>query len=95
MTILEAGLTVLRDAGREMSVKDIYDEILRRDLYKLSGAPPERASGNQLRVLGSEDMRTTHHGRRLGVRVRPAGLAARRPLAYGSCPGCTRRPLGA
>jgi len=41
MTITEAAQTVLKDAERAMHVDDIYDEIIRRNLYHFGAKSPK------------------------------------------------------
>lgn len=41
MTITEAAQTVLRDAGKPLSVQKIYDEIIKRNLYSFGAKNPK------------------------------------------------------
>lgn len=49
MTILEAAVTVLRESNEAMSVKAIYEEIVRRDLYKFGAKSPKSVLSGTLR----------------------------------------------
>jgi len=40
MTIYEAALTVLKDSGCKMHVKEIYAEILNKELFKFGAKDP-------------------------------------------------------
>jgi len=40
MTIYEAAVVVLKDSGKDMHVKDIYAEIVSRDLFNFGAKSP-------------------------------------------------------
>jgi restriction system protein len=49
MTILEAAVQVLEKSGKPMSVKDIYQEIVRGGLYKFGAKSPRSVLSGTLR----------------------------------------------
>ena len=49
MTIAEAAQTVLRDTGRAMHVNDIYEEIIRRNLYHFGAKSPKSVLSQTIR----------------------------------------------
>ena len=49
MTIAEAAQTVLQDAGRTMHLNDIYEEIIRRDLYHFRAKNPKSVLSQAIR----------------------------------------------
>lgn len=55
MTIAEAVQMVLRDAGKSMHVNEIYDEIIRRDLYKFGAKNPKSVMSQAVRERSDAD----------------------------------------
>lgn len=49
MTIADAVKTVLREAGHAMSVNEIYDEIMKRNLYTFSAKNPKGVMSQAIR----------------------------------------------
>ena len=49
MTIAEAAQTVLKDAGRALSVNEIYDEIMNRNLYTFGAKNPKGVMSQAIR----------------------------------------------
>lgn len=49
MTILDAATQVLKESGRSMSVKDIYDAIVLADLYRFTAKSPRSVLSGTLR----------------------------------------------
>ena len=49
MTIAEAAQTVLKEQGRPMSVNEIYDEIMRRNLYNFGAKNPKSVLSQAIR----------------------------------------------
>jgi len=49
MTIAAVAQSVLREAGRAMTVEEIYDEIIRRDLYKFGAKNPKSVMSQTIR----------------------------------------------
>jgi len=50
MTIVEAAEKVLRDAGREMSIDDIYDQIIAKELFKFGAKDPKAVLKRTVRL---------------------------------------------
>jgi len=59
MTILDAAVEVLRASGKPMSVREIYDEIVRAGLYQFGAKHPRSVLSGTLRnhVKGSTNPR--------------------------------------
>lgn len=49
MTIADAVKTVLREAGHAMSVNEIYDEIMKRNLYTFGAKNPKGVMSQAIR----------------------------------------------
>ena len=49
MTIAEAAQTVLRDAGKPMSTQEIYDKIIRQNLYSFGAKSPKGVMSQAIR----------------------------------------------
>jgi len=49
MTIAEAAQSVLRESGRVMTTSEIYDAIIRRDLYKFGAKNPRSVLSQAIR----------------------------------------------
>ncbi len=49
MTIWEAARTVLQDSGRAMTVDEIYNEVLRRELYRFGAKSPKSVLSQAIR----------------------------------------------
>ena len=49
MTIAEAVQTVLRDTGRAMNIQEIYDEIIRQNLYTFGAKNPKGVMSQAIR----------------------------------------------
>lgn len=49
MTIAEAAQTVLKDSDKAMHVNDIYEEIVRRNLYQFGAKDPRSVLSKTIR----------------------------------------------
>lgn len=49
MTILESAIQILKSSGQPMSAAEIYDEILKADLYKFGAKSPRSVLSGTLR----------------------------------------------
>lgn len=49
MIIAEAAQSVLRESGKAMTTTEIYDEIIRRDLYKFGAKNPKSVLSQAIR----------------------------------------------
>ena len=53
MTIWEAAQVVLRDTQRAMHINEIYDEVLKRNLYTFRAKNPKSVLSQAIRVKSS------------------------------------------
>lgn len=49
MTIAEAAQTVLKNAGKPLNIQEIYDEIIKQDLYKFGAKNPKGVMSQAIR----------------------------------------------
>ena len=50
MIIVEAAQLVLRETGKEMSVEEIYNQIIARDLFKFGAKDPKAVLSRTIRL---------------------------------------------
>jgi len=57
MTIAEAAQSVLRESGRAMTTTEIYDEIIRRDLYTFGAKNPKSVTSQAIRERSDANLK--------------------------------------